>query len=153
MSTEDDLTDEQFEDKYKRERREEMELAVRLNLEANTKAREEGLAAEQAVYEVRIAGEHAERRAQLEIIDANERKRDAEARADADVREKRAVMRSEQAEERYDAKTAERDRRVTWWCAVEGASANPNCPDAASAAEYADDILAEYDKRWPEGGV
>lgn len=147
--SDDDLSDEQFEDKWKRERREEMELAVRLNLEANATARDEAIAAEQAIYEVRIAAEHSERRAQLEIMDSNERKRDAEARADADAREKRAVMRNEQAEERHAATCAERDRRVTWWCAVEGASANPNCPDAASAAEYADVILAEYDKRWP----
>lgn len=147
---EDDLTDEQFEDKYKRERREEMELAVRLNLEASATAREEILAAEQAIYEVRIAAEHAERRAQIEVINENDRKRDAEAREDADLRESRLIERQLKAEERNDEKTSERDRRVTWWCAVEGASANPNCPDAAAAADYADHILAEYDKRFPD---
>lgn len=104
---------ETWDDKYTRQRREEIDLAI-------TQQRELLIMAQ-------------DREAELTKADYRER-----------TIEQRAYSKAE---------NDERDRRVTWWCAVTGAAANPNCLDAATAAEYADHILAEYEKRWPDVGV
>lgn len=48
-----------------------------------------------------------------------------------------------------DAWHAERDRRIVWMSAIQGALSHPSMASSDHAAEVADSALAEYDKRWP----
>lgn len=130
-------TDEAWDAKFKRERQEEMELAVRLNREAHDAITAEAREYETGLYAERHALEHADALERIARINENEQTRDEVA-----------ASRDREREARWEAFNNARDRRVVWMCAIQGALGNNTVPNSKHAADVADGALEEYDKRW-----